>query len=109
MNGELQFFSIPIILGEQRKLCFRFRGNSLTYDYVDFYYFNIADRDDADLCHIRAGNVIGWGMNNPIVTSISLPPADEVPVGTDAFCTDLGMKVISDGTNWKKPDGTNLA
>lgn len=71
-------------------------------------YEAIVDSTEADFIHQKSGTIIGYGIDYPVIASASLPGANEVAIGTQAFTTDLKLTVTSDGTNWYKPDGTTL-
>lgn len=115
LTGELQYISLAFVIDATHaanRLWFSITPSIQTHtdagDHMIVYYVNITDNEHQDLVHIRSGNVIGRG-DKSFLASTALPPATAMSVGTKNFCPDLGMEVISDGTNWKKPDGTNLA
>jgi hypothetical protein len=56
---------------------------------------------------INQDNIIEH-LKQALMTTALLPPANEITAGTKVFNTTLKMEVISDGTNWCKPDGTTL-
>lgn len=107
MNGEWQYFSVPISVTEE------IAGVGLWISYtqsdasIQCQFFNISDNPNQGMVHIKNSVIIGYNFDS-MLDSSALPDASLVKKMTKNFCPDLGMEVISDGTNWKKPDGTTL-
>ena len=103
-NGEWQDFIIPFEVTDTNG------HNGILYatnSELEVAYINLVDNKNTGFLHKKGGNIIGYN-NNSHVNSVSLPLATNVTIGTKNFCPDLGHEVISDGNNWKKPDGTNI-
>lgn len=108
-NGQWQTLSIPISTAvNSAYLRFFFYASTWQQGAFEIAYFGVSNSNDAELIHVKANTVIGYGYNDAIIASTSLPSATEVSVNTKVFCPDLKMEVISDGNNWCKPDGTTL-
>lgn len=106
LNGQWQTFCIPFIpqsTGTTHQFFLYCQGY-----YLYCCYGAIFDRNDAVLHHIKSSTVIGYENEDAFYNQVDLPPATEVGYGTTCFVKDLGYKVVSNGVNWKKPDGNNL-
>jgi hypothetical protein len=104
INGDWQTFVIPFVPYSTNHYYRFFLYGGLYPIYCQ--YQAICDQSDIAFIHKRGGNVIGYNFENGFMASGSLPSATEVSIGTKVFATDLNMEVISDGTDWRKPDGT---
>lgn len=107
LSGNWQTFLIPFTAYDTTHLhrCSIYSGGANT-TLIDYEAF--VSSIEADFIHKKSGTIIGYGIDSPVLASTSLPSAAEVNIGTQAFTSNLKLTVISDGTNWYKPDGTTL-
>lgn len=104
LTGDWQIFRVPIIIEVERRVYSILYATDGSYE-VD--YFNLSDNKTQGFVHVKSGSIVGYNEKSHYI-STQLPSANLMLIGTKNFCPDLGHEVISDGNNWKKPDGTNI-